>query len=364
MSLESLPTEIYLQILRYAGVSDFPLQLSLLTISKRWFEIAHSISFQHVKLFPRTNGDFLCVENEVSKDFTISPKIRQPMLDEIASITNVDTLSSKLRSLELDLLNITTSLPPFPGARATETTPVEGHTWRMPRKASIHHLRAFIRSCQHLKALDIRVSVTRPASVPIWSLPHVLELPDLSTLLAAPQKVLTSLVVDVQYDPYFYAAEAARSQICRDIAANLPTLRRLCVRMPWICPDALSLPDDANATTIPLREVVVNLTTWSKMGRDGFLDSSKSCRAGYRHQFNHVRDMTAAIQRLRAWAPRLEVARLIKRESFKTPMSDHRDVERMNVAFDCLTGEEGLVDKEADWTREFGMEEMNFQGTG
>ncbi|KAF2810815.1 uncharacterized protein BDZ99DRAFT_462130 [Mytilinidion resinicola] len=361
MSLESLPTELYLQILRHAGVSDFPVQLSLLTISKRWFAIAHSIAFEHVKFVPRENGEFIRPETRAQENITTPPRIPPPILHDRTSKTILEILSTNLRSLELDLLDITFNATQFRGHHVPENGTTYEHTCCIPSISSYIALPALLRASPHLKALDIRVSVSRPAVVGIWSLPRVLQFPEFNALLSAPQRALTSLVIDVQYECYHYEKEPATCQTCLGIAAHLPTLRRLCVRMPWICPDVLSLSGSTATTTIPLRELVINLTTWAKMGRDGFLDSSRSCRAGDRHQVNHVRDMAAAVQRLRTCAPRLEVARLIKRESFREPMRNHRGFERMNVALDCLTGVEGLVDKKADWTREFGMEEMVFE---
>ncbi|KAL7760679.1 hypothetical protein ACKLNR_010769 [Fusarium oxysporum f. sp. zingiberi] len=241
MSLLRLPPEILRQILDQLDSSFFHEDLGRLTICKKWFDFALPACFKCITL-----------SQEALRNLVIS------------ATTKPSPLESSLETLNIDLRGYHDGIsPPYPQECAQEpTAPNKASrgnlvkTWTKALNDDLSHLAIIAQKSHRLRVFRIS-AWSSPLTDSFPSLEEYLSLSTMRALISVEN--LSVLVLDLSGTSLnSLGQQGDERHICPSIAALLPTLRTLHLRMRSICPDVLKTQD--LDSTLHVSTVVINLS--------------------------------------------------------------------------------------------------------
>lgn len=325
MSLHTLPTELLTQIIHSLGADEFRRNIRLLTVTARWYSIALAMLIQDTKLTNVNLYRFPPKSEDLQKRFK----------------SEMTRLTIQLAAREYD--------NPYIYERSTRDLE-RWKAWREQLNERLKSITLFTHDCDRLRAVNFQTSQEWDNERPYWTarVDHLYySSMDLALARRAPEpRALTVLDIDM------YAARVVDSgdermmyrHICPLVARHLPTLRKLHVYTPRICPDVLELP--ASKEALPMRHLVVRLAS---RGPAGMLWNYSACCDGWscndiKEERQNILNAAVALSHV---APELQTARIMwypvgyaERSLEKRPLRLH--------AIDCLTGDEGVLMDETD----------------
>lgn len=320
MLLLQLPPEILRQIFDYCGSSYFQENPTRLTVSNRWYEFALPAYWKHLALSP----------------------IALDCLTRSRTPNRSSSLRNNLQSLTIQLGGNQEFPPVSEIADAENTTISDGvqnhgagnqpSVWIRKLNTNIEQLIMSIKSSYKLHTLKLHALPLPPPGIIANPEPYVLPrtIQESLTLIN-----LRHLVLDIS--SYFIpesGGDTGHLHICHTVGRLLQTLETLHLRLPSICLEALAPPE--SSTTIPLTNLVVNLSLYSDVSGITLAPHSSRCNSGQGGLLESMRKQADNLTRRMA-SPK--VVRIL------TYLPVHFELQ----SFDVLTGKIMKLDVEAEW---------------
>ncbi|KAI1124925.1 hypothetical protein F5Y10DRAFT_248325 [Nemania abortiva] len=317
MLLLRLPPEILVQIFDQIGSFFFREDLGRLTVCKRWFEFALPACFKHVTL-----------SQAAMRSLVASGAMKEP-----------SPLKYNLETLELELQGYrafeSASYDGEHGQESIATLPDEApgefRSYIKALNSDIAQLATMAQQSRRLRTLHIRAwrsSSPRGFSDADW----YLSLRTMQGFLSVDN--LSVLILDLSAG--FRRSLGDDRHICRDIAALLPTLRILHLRMRRICPDVLK-PQDPDGD-LRLSELVINLSLTTTAPRITSATHSERC-GGVRGLLLLQSDIR---EQAEALAARMDSPRVVRVLTHSLPSFEI-------LSLDVLTGKIMVLDDDMAW---------------
>ncbi|KAF5550149.1 hypothetical protein FPHYL_9471 [Fusarium phyllophilum] len=237
MSLLRLPPETLKQIFDQLDSSFFHEDLGRLTVCKQWFDFA----------LP-----------ECLKNITLSQETLRNLVISQPTSAKPSPLEKSLETLNLNLGvyqdNISPPSPREPTASNKALRDKSVKTWTKALNDDLAHLAIVVQKSHRLR--ELRISTCGSLlSNPLSSPEDYLSLSTMRAFLSVEN--LSVLVLDLPGTSLDSSGERGdECHICPSIAALLPTLRTLHLRMRTICPDVLKVQDPSS--TWKLGTVIIN----------------------------------------------------------------------------------------------------------
>ncbi|OAA63336.1 hypothetical protein SPI_03499 [Niveomyces insectorum RCEF 264] len=266
MPLLQLPPETLHAIFAYVGSSFFHADLRRLTVSKQWLAFALPRCLACIGLSQRTLRSLVSSGDQQ----TLAP-LKNTLESLDLTLTGYPGpaaaryLDAYPLSLELD------DVQP-PGA---SPDPPRYETWFRVLQHDLARLAAIARQARKLRALRIRACCHAALPVPASQMEDYLSRATLQSLLSMDH--LHVLVLDTTVGLRASPGERDdHGHVCPAVAALLPSLGILHLRMCRICPDALAVQGPVRS--LRLREVIVNLSLLDN--RPGITSAAHARRCG------------------------------------------------------------------------------------
>ncbi|KAF4947778.1 hypothetical protein FGADI_10172 [Fusarium gaditjirri] len=243
MSLLRLPPEILRQIFDQLDSSFFREDLGRLSVCKKWFDFALPACFKCITLSQKT-----------LRHLIISTATQKPLSLE----SNLETLDLHLRGYEYN------TSPPYPqNAQESNLRPpalrIRVSYWIKRRRTlnnDLDKLAIIAQQSRRLRTLRVRAWKS-PWGHPLSPRDRYLSLSPMLALLSV--ESLSVLVLDLSGVSLNSSGQQEDERhICPSVAALLPTLRILHLRMRDICPDVLKT--QSLDSKLRLSTVVINLS--------------------------------------------------------------------------------------------------------
>ncbi|KAK2874960.1 hypothetical protein FQN49_001911 [Arthroderma sp. PD_2] len=263
MNLLELPSELLLYVLEYVGASFFRDDLDRLTICKRWYHLAHVVFETDIKLPTRA----------------------------MTRLVTYPALSTKLQLFKHSLKTLSIELSGFNDWECISASTLEDgddrlylDRWTRELNKNLLKLAAHIRGNRNLRTLRFTAWSEYNADVPILVHRDYLHEDTISSFLSLDN--LAVLELDTCGSSFIPSGERQsqsryQSHICPHIAALLPRLHRLHLRMREICPLALQ-PGDKDVPY--LKTVIVNLSLSNEPSGKKSVHHSMKCDVGLSRQ--------------------------------------------------------------------------------
>ncbi|KAK4160663.1 hypothetical protein QBC43DRAFT_303581 [Cladorrhinum sp. PSN259] len=234
MPLFQLPPEVIIQIFDLVGSSYFQSDLSRLRVCKQWSEFARTACFR----------DFHLTRQQLPRLITAPESSRQLVSN------NIERLYLKLKPLEdWDSPNLWN--------QTVEELQVLA-VWADELNLLLVDLaNKIIKEARKLR--NLRIQATTGLQVPPPESCGYLYLDTLNTLLVSASN-LTSLDLDLIGTRLESDLYKGFQHVCPTIAALLPTLQCLRLRLRTICADVLKLAQDHSNSRVRLNKLLVNLS--------------------------------------------------------------------------------------------------------
>jgi hypothetical protein len=325
MSLLRLPPETLVQIFDQVGSSFFREDLGRLTICKQWFEFALPACFKCVTLSQETLRR-LITSGVTKRPSPLNYSLETLDLELRGYQADISTSQFQENTHESNALTTTVS------SEALGENPVR--SWRQVLDSDLAQLATIARQSRMLRTLRIRAWSSPPANT-LGYLMNYLPLPTIQGFLSLEN--LSVLVLDLSVGFLSSPGEQENGHhICPSIAALLPTLRILHLRMHSICPDVLKPQGPEN--NLRLSELVINLSLTTNQPGITSAAHSKRCGGvgGLLHLISDIREQTAAL------AARMGSPRIVRILTHSLPLFEIQ-------SFDVLTGKMMVLDDDMAW---------------
>ncbi|KAF5977367.1 hypothetical protein FBULB1_6587 [Fusarium bulbicola] len=245
MSLLRLPPETLKQIFDHLVSSFFHEDIGRLTVCKRWFDFALPECLKCITLSQEA------LSNLVISATSAKPSPLEKFLETLN--LNLGVYQDEDSISPPSPWELLTAPPTAPNDAARDKS-VE--TWTKALNDDLAHLAIIVQKSHRLRVL--RISARRCLLFnPVSSPEDYLSLSTIRAFLSV--ESLSVLVLDLPGTSLDSSGqEGDECHICPSIAALLPTLRTLHLRMRTICPDALKVQDPDS--TLRLGTVVINFS--------------------------------------------------------------------------------------------------------
>ena len=319
MLLLQLPPEILTQIFCFCGSLYFQQDSRRLTISKRWFEFAFPVAWRDLTLSPK--GLASLHDSKILMKRTSFRHYIQTLYLKLGGDREIPLVTEPID--EDDRIDFHgTRIPPMDPAWA----------W-IPRMNSNIHALIFI------TGFGYRLHTLRLQSLPLPP-PEELAYPELYLMPDTVRASITAytlrhLVLDITqpFLPNRHDPEDKR-HLCKFVARVLRNLQTVHLRLPHICPVALTPPP--SHTALPLTDLVVNLSLYSDV--PGITSAKHSSRC--------FPDQGGLAQPIRKQAEiltkRMESPKVVR-------VLTHLPVQFELRSFDVLTGKTMKLAMDAEW---------------
>lgn len=312
-SINDLPTEVLVPILRFVGFGEFRKQRGCcLTVSKGWYEIAREIIFEDIVLPIEA---LMSIPEDESDE---SRAKYHPYVEKIS--VELDG------GYQWDIQYRT--LPNTP----RKTGNMADLFWEENLSSSLEGLIASIPDCPRLTSLSIQAWKKRDSSW--WSQCLIYWSPK-SLSKNLPLSKVSDLVLDT-CGSELYGEHSWRRHNCVYLARCIPSLRSVRIRMGVICPRIFEFPSETTVDS-RLERLVVNIYLKEQDLEEAAENYSTHCI--YRRRVHLYSEMITAATTAAVNFPRIEEMSIISRKADDSDFMSH----------DCITGEEMAFSKLEDW---------------
>ncbi|KAI0377331.1 hypothetical protein F5Y04DRAFT_291833 [Hypomontagnella monticulosa] len=304
MSLQRLPPETLSQIFDEIGTSFFREDFSRLTICKQWSKFALPTYFKYITL---SQG---ALRNLIASGLT----------------ERSSSLKDSLEILEFELKGY---------ASNEDETKIPLRTWREILNSDLVQLATTAQQSRKLRTLRIRAQ-NYPYAEIFPGPKNYISLSVMQQFLSLEN--LTFLKLDLSTGFLHPSGEQVEGcHICRSIAALLPTLRTLHIRMQSICPNALK--PKGRGDSLHLGVLVVNLSLLRHLPGITSAAHSKRCDALAGGLLPLKADMKKQAERI---ATRMASPKIIRIITHTLPQFEIQSL-------DVLTGKTMVLDEDMEW---------------
>lgn len=328
MSLLQLPPETLILIFDYVGSSYFRSDLSRLTVCKQWSRFAHTACFQN---------------------FYVTQQTLRRLLASLYLETCLPLLKDSMESLDLRLKGFDDWEPTRPAQYRCKGAHVyvmhlpfwngdhggaARPTWRGKLNNDLLQLATIIKQSRKLRFLRIQATSEMDPLLRLLGHRDYILLSTISSFLST--KNLSSLELDLCGTQLIqHQNDGEKSHICTSIAALLPTLRCLRLRMRMICADVLKAPQDS--TNLRLNEVLINFNLSKGASKIIYASQATNCDSLVKVQLRADMQKQASVLVTQMAAPKMVRILMPTFPSLKTQV------------FDVLTGKTMELEDGAKW---------------
>ncbi|KAK3935759.1 hypothetical protein QBC46DRAFT_42798 [Diplogelasinospora grovesii] len=361
MSFNNLPAELALIIFSYLGAPFFQQDVSRLTVCKSWFAFAHPILLGAIRQSP------LLFTPKRIRRFLNTMSSSDPKYVDVIQSSYLQNLTVEFKdyyyrtksfghqvypSLDPSLLLMSRSRTGYAYGAVPSLagkTRIDG----ILDQQDLQELTSFLKSCPKTTSLRVRTifdpnDAPQPPALHSYTdsndnhlsfdeyfaiatatanrtgpLPSSAPAPKsrldcqqviplyssyISNLIRLPH--LTSLELDLQWTVF---SDMPHFNLCDSIAPLYATLKRLHVRLAYICPRVMRVPDDLKDKKIPLQELIVNTSCEQGVVLCPSLSNGRyggSCLFGLRSCFPNE-EMLKAMRKIRSKMDRPKMVRLL-----------------------------------------------------
>jgi hypothetical protein len=318
MPLIELPPEILFEIFSYLGSSYFRSDLSRLAVCKRWSKFALLEYFREFQLNQRT----------------LRALMSSPYAESSLSLARDNAIHLDLRITGFGRKEWTLLRPQDEYPKGHGYQVATKRDWNKELEANICKLTDVLSQRQRLRTLSIEFSKDYEPECPHNMGTTFIQASSIDALLSVGS--LTSLDLDLLRFHNPRQGWDEKPHLCVSVAALLPTLRRLRLRMYEICPVVLQPQKKSN--DLPLTDLLVNLSmmdTWPNTS------TSHVFRCDRKGDHDPVKD--DLVEHAQALVAQMAAPKTVK------ILTHTRYPEYAMQAFDVLTGKEVKLGRGIGW---------------